>query len=400
MRCISCGKEIPSGNVYCPICGKEAQIISDTSVLEEDLLKILMEEGADRPEGDAGSNRIASASEVVEKTDPSLQRKKQAERKRKKKRKKRLCIILVVVICLVCVGVFFGVRNSLSYDTLYKKAEVAYHTERYEEAIEKTEKALEKEPESQEAWLLYGDIYAAQEDLEQAEACYKKVLDLNPANEDAYRELLKMYDGTKDYEAIRALSMLVPADHASLNKLFAQYLIAEPTVNIPGGSYTEPLKLEFSAKRGLRIYYTLDGTAPSASSELYEKTIEINKKGSTVVQAIAIDQEGNVSDILREEYILTFEAPSAPRISPDGGEFVEGGEIKITAQSGTTIYYTWDGSKPDQDASLYEGAIDIPEGNHVLSAIAIDDKTGEKSEISRANFIFFPPTEEDVVVTE
>ena len=44
MRCANCGAELKVGCVYCSVCGKEAQIVSDYSLLEEDFLKGLLKE--------------------------------------------------------------------------------------------------------------------------------------------------------------------------------------------------------------------------------------------------------------------------------------------------------------------------------------------------------------------
>ena len=47
MKCAKCGAELKVGCVYCSVCGQEAQIVSDDSVLEEELLRqLLMEEEA------------------------------------------------------------------------------------------------------------------------------------------------------------------------------------------------------------------------------------------------------------------------------------------------------------------------------------------------------------------
>lgn len=45
MKCANCGAEIRVGCVYCPVCGKEAQIVSDYNILEDDYLDSLLQEG-------------------------------------------------------------------------------------------------------------------------------------------------------------------------------------------------------------------------------------------------------------------------------------------------------------------------------------------------------------------
>ena len=44
MKCVKCGAEMKEGCIYCSVCGNEAQIVPDYSVLEEDYLRYLLTE--------------------------------------------------------------------------------------------------------------------------------------------------------------------------------------------------------------------------------------------------------------------------------------------------------------------------------------------------------------------
>lgn len=390
MKCISCGREIPAGNVYCPICGKEAQIISDKSVLEEDLLKILLEDDSAVP----SDYDVDAAKEAKREKERQLQKKKKLEAQ-KRKQKKVIMIVLIIILVAAAVLVSFVIKKNNTYEAIFSKAEVAYHTAKYDDAIELTVKAIDKNPESLEAYLLLGDIYVQMDDSEHAHNSYIKVLELDEANLEAYEKLLRMFSAANDYESIEVLASTMPED-AEISKLFNQYLVGEPVVNIPGGKYTEPLKLEFSFKKGTSVYYTLDGTAPSDSSAQYETFIELKEEGSITLQAVCVDENGNASDVLREEYILEFTVPDQPYLDPDGGEFTKETKVTITAQNGTTIYYTWDGSTPDMNSKVYSKPIKIPEGNNILSVIAVDDETKKSSEVLKTNFIYYPVVEDAV----
>ena len=51
MKCAKCGAELKVGCIYCSSCGQEAQIVSDDSLLEEELLRqLLLEEEAEKKE--------------------------------------------------------------------------------------------------------------------------------------------------------------------------------------------------------------------------------------------------------------------------------------------------------------------------------------------------------------
>ena len=47
MKCVKCGANIKSGSVYCPVCGKEVQVINGYTSLEDDLLHSLLRQGVE-----------------------------------------------------------------------------------------------------------------------------------------------------------------------------------------------------------------------------------------------------------------------------------------------------------------------------------------------------------------
>ena len=45
MKCANCNAEIKDGSIYCPVCGKEAQMVNGYTSLEDELLHSLLREG-------------------------------------------------------------------------------------------------------------------------------------------------------------------------------------------------------------------------------------------------------------------------------------------------------------------------------------------------------------------
>lgn len=84
-------------------------------------------------------------------------------------------------------------------------------------------------------------------------------------------------------------------------------LPAAPTFSVASGTYANELQVELkSATSDVTIYYTTDGTEPSTSSTKYEGPITVSK--SMVIKAIAVDGEGNMSQVSTGEYSIV--APS------------------------------------------------------------------------------------------
>ena len=85
MKCANCGAEIRVGCVYCPVCGKEAQIVSDYNILEDDYLDSLLQEG-EKPS-------VPSKSKQKEKAAKPKQEKPTG-----KKSKKSLYIVIFILL--------------------------------------------------------------------------------------------------------------------------------------------------------------------------------------------------------------------------------------------------------------------------------------------------------------
>ena len=87
------------------------------------------------------------------------------------------------------------------------------------------------------------------------------------------------------------------------------------------------------------------------------------------------DLMDNASDNIREiyhNYVCTL-----PEISQEGGSFTEEVSIEFTdIPSGTEVYYTLDGSDPDQNSEKYQDPIELTEeGTTTLKYIAYNQKS-------------------------
>ncbi len=77
-------------------------------------------------------------------------------------------------------------------------------------------------------------------------------------------------------------------------------VIASP----PGGTYATPLEVNLAASKTATIYYTLDGSAPNATSLKYSAPILISQDWSTTLKYVAIDPFGASSAVGTENYIV------------------------------------------------------------------------------------------------
>jgi N-acetylneuraminic acid mutarotase len=114
---------------------------------------------------------------------------------------------------------------------------------------------------------------------------------------------------------------------------------AMPTFTPAGGSYGPPQTVTISdATSGAKIYYTTDGTTPTASSTVYSSPIIV--AASETVKATAVKAGWINSAINSATYIIYPPAPT-PTFSPAGGCSGPAQTVTISdAAPGATIYYT------------------------------------------------------------
>lgn len=385
MVCSKCGAKLKEGCVYCSQCGQEAQIVSEINILEDDLLREIM----DDREGQGSGHR--GGPEKEEEGQPEKYDRKNEGQEGKKTRalRRRLLILVAVLAAAVAVALgLFAYRQNHSQEHLLSRAQEAYGQKDYEDALNYADRILALNGENVEAMLLKGQVWLDRKEYEDAEAQFLEVLSLDPSCAEAYRGLLVLYDARGQKAEIREL--MDGVEDEEILTLFEDYVVPEPEIQVESGSFSEYFTVEISApEKGLEIYYTLDGTTPDEDSTLYEEPVEISDQGTTVLTAVCRDKDGEYSEPVRAEYTVELDVPDAPTASPDGGQFSMPAAVTVTVPEGTTVYYTWDGSEPDRNSARYSGAIQIPEGNNILSLVAIDGN-GMKSSVRKYNYIYYP----------
>lgn len=195
----------------------------------------------------------------------------------------------------------------------------------------------------------------------------------------------------------------------------------EPTFSKAGGEHTDDFELTLSAPDGADVYYekkeinsanaasgldlsvepnedtvlTDEGEAVDAadreslSGTLYKEPIPITE-GKTIVRAQCVNEDGEKGPIIEKIYVVKYPLPDMPKAIPGSGTYHEETYVTISSNvAGGTIYYTWDGSNPTQNSMLYTEPVLIPEGNHVLSIIVINER-GLVSDILRCNYVYLP----------
>ena len=173
-------------------------------------------------------------------------------------------------------------------------------------------------------------------------------------------------------EAINAIAVVSGLSNSAVGT--AAYtlnlpLTQTPAISVAGGTYTtiQTVKITDSTL-GAKIYYTTDGSTPTASSTLYKSPITVST--SETLNAIAIATNYAPSVVATATYTINLTVTS-PTFSPAAGTYTTIQTVSLAdTTSGAAIYYTTNGSTPTTSSTLYSAPIQVL-GSETINAIGV-----------------------------
>jgi hypothetical protein len=144
--------------------------------------------------------------------------------------------------------------------------------------------------------------------------------------------------------------------------------IATPAFSVPGGSYAAAQTVTITdSTPGAKIYYTTNGSTPSASSTLYLGPVTVSSTETLAAVAVV---SGQSSAIAVANYTVNAVA-GAPVYSIPGGVYYTPQTVALSSSTaGATIYYTTNQSTPTTASTVYTGPITVNAAEYV-QAIAV-----------------------------
>lgn len=159
-----------------------------------------------------------------------------------------------------------------------------------------------------------------------------------------------------------------------------------PTFSPPAGTYTSAQSVTLaSATAGVTIYYTTDGSTPTAASTVYSAPVQVTS--SLTLKAIAQGGGHTPSPVASAAYVINLPLQAAtPTFNPGAGSYTSAQSVTITsATAGAAIYYTTDGSTPTAGSTLYTGPVQVASS---LTLEAIATATGySPSAVASASYV-------------
>ena len=183
MRCSNCGEPIEEGRLFCLNCGQEVQWVPDYDSFGDYMVQEKLKKEKEQAEAAAARKRAAIAAE---------------NRRRKKAKKKRMILVSVAgVLVLVAAGLFFKLgmdkKNYNDFDYQIRMADTAFSNHKYEESYKFVERAVSLDDSDVDAKLLLAQVQVKLEKTDQAIKTLQDVIRLEPDNQSAYNQLIKIY---------------------------------------------------------------------------------------------------------------------------------------------------------------------------------------------------------------
>ena len=145
---------------------------------------------------------------------------------------------------------------------------------------------------------------------------------------------------------------------------------ATPTFSPAAGTYSAAQTVTIGdTTSSSTIYYTTDGTAPSTASSVYSSPLPVST--SQTIKAVAIATGYSLSAVGSAAYTINLPAAATPTFSPAAGTYTSIQTVTVSdTTSGSSIYYTTDGSTPTTASTHYTSAVTVA-ATQTLKAIAI-----------------------------
>ncbi len=368
MKCPNCGAEMADETLYCEHCGEDIHIVPDFDPeLEQDMERTI-------------SGMLEDIDEQGERKEPEEPEEQVPSGRRKFW---KLCAVCVAILAVAVAACILFIYHYNSFEWQVERGQEYVERQRYDKAIGCYSRALELDENNIELKFSLAEVYFLKNNKIEYEYLLREIArDPNASGEQlerAYGKLIAIYSAREDYQTINDL--LLASENENLISTYQKYLARQPEFSIKPGYYTTIQPLKLSASGSGKIYYTLDGSEPSAESTPYTAPI-ILEDGDYIVKALFINDNGIVCETISGEFHVEIDEIPAPEVNLFSGDYNFPMDIEVLSDT-EEVYYTTDGSTPTYSSQVYSGPIPLPLGRSDFKFAKIENGiTGNVTERS------------------
>ncbi len=131
------------------------------------------------------------------------------------------------------------------------------------------------------------------------------------------------------------------------------HICANPSFTLSEGTYQSAQAVSmFCITAEAEIRYTLDGSDPTDSSEVYAGAVSIT--ATTILKARAFKTGYTASDIVTANYVIIYPSVDTPLFNLQAGTYTSQQRVTISCSTvGAVIRYTTNGQEPDVSSTVY-----------------------------------------------
>lgn len=395
--CPECKTNIKEGQVYCPNCGYDIQMVPEFDArieleIDEAMSGIL--EGLNLEDLTLEERQTLARTHDIQATKDIRDRllnKSTTEIKSKdtdakavekdlKRPPRRLLLFLTAAVIIIIILVVITITQPKDAGDYLIEADIEMNNGNYDNARVLLLEAMEKEPDNPEVRLMLGKAFLyLHDEAEMAKYLYP----LKDADDTkAYDILLEYY--IENNEMPKVTKELSQCDNEEILQKYKDYIAEAPYFSVDEGVYTEPVSVGIKCNQEGNIYYTLDGSEPDENSSEYTGPIFL-ERGKNVVRAVYINERGAKSESISGIFEIEEPRIADPVVLTTSGDYDKAVYIKVEEESDCSVYYTTDGTMPDTTSRRYEGVLPMPMGDSLFKFVAID-VSGRRSDITSSNY--------------
>lgn len=378
MICPRCGYEMKEEHLYCERCGAEIQIVPDfepeiQNSIEETLSTVAWEINPDLSENSSDLKKKPQEEDFLKEGNVF-----RGITSRKRILITTLASILMALVIILLAGLVYQ-NYSVNYQI--REAEERMEKAQYENALTCLVKAEKLQPEDTGIPYMQAQCYYELGEADRAAEILENVVFKRSMDEERkiqyFDFIITILAGQQNYERINEL--LMESGDTAVQTQFQHYMAMKPEFGYSTGNYEKVISLKITANTTGTIYYTTDGSEPQEHSLVYTAPIQL-EPGEHRIKAVFVNDYGIRSETVENYYLIDVAIPEKPEVTPSSGDYQLPTLIEvITAEEGN-IYYTTDGSEPDENSLLYTEPIDMPLGR-TNYRFAVISEEGVMSEV-------------------